>query len=813
MTTGSSAMDALRQDLRYTLRALKKSPGFAVVAVLALALGIGANSAVFSVVNGVLLTPPPYAEPERLVHVSGNIAQMNLTDISLSVPEYQDLRERPRAFESVAAYHPSNVALTGGETPQQLSAAAATASFFSTLGVTPSLGRGFTQDEEVPGRHRVVVLTDTAWRVHFARDPNVLGRALQLDGEPYTVVGVLPPGVAYPSWAELYLPFAPTEEQREEGRRGARFLTVLARLKAGVTLDAARSDLARVTRDLGVDHAERYQQAGWSFSVTALEERVVGAVRGTLWLLLGAVGFVLLVACSSVANLLLARMAARGREVSIRAALGAGRGRLLAQFLTESLVLSVAGGALGLLLALWGTDALLALVGDALPRASEVRLDARPLVFTAGVSLLTGLLFGMAPAVQGSRADLRTAMHEGVRGSDGGRSSRLRAGLVVGQVALALVLLVGAGLFTKSFLALRSVDVGFTPEGVLTGRLALPATRYPDAAGRQAFMRELLERLESLPGVASAGFSTLLPLGGRSDQSFDIEGRSKAPGEPWPAVEYRAVSPGYLRTLRATLRAGQLPEGMEGPETPWRVVINKTFADTYWPQGDALGQRLKLHGATARWTTVVGIVDDVREWGLDAPSRPAAYYSVAQLPSAHLGLAVRAKSGDAESLRSSIEAELRAVDASLPLYGVAPLTAIVDGSIASRQLAALLMGLFAGTALLLAALGLSGVIAFSVAQRTREMGIRMALGASRTSVLALVLKQGLRLTGLGVAVGLALSLGLARLLDAMLYGVAAYDGWTFAGVAALLSAVALVATWLPARRATRVDPIIALRAE
>ncbi|AKQ70475.1 hypothetical protein A176_007387 [Myxococcus hansupus] len=808
-----TTLDTLRQDLRYTLRALKKSPGFAVVAVLALALGIGANSAVFSVVNGVLLTPPPYAEPDRLAHLGGNMAALDLLNISVSVPEYQDLRSRPHVFESVAAYHPASATLTGGETPQRLGAAVATASFFSTLGVKPALGRGFTEEEEVPGRHHVVVLTDTAWRVHFARDPNVLGRDLQLSGESHTVVGVLPPGVAYPSWAEVYLPFAPTDEQREERRRGARFLSVLARLKPGVTLDGVRQDLARVTRDLEADHPERYRKVGWSFSVLSLEEEVVGGVRGTLWLLLGAVGFVLLVACSSVANLLLARAAARGREVSIRAALGAGRGRLAAQFLTESLVLSVAGGVLGLLLALWGTDALLALVGDALPRASEVRLDARPLLFTAGVSLLTGLLFGLGPAVQGSRADLRAAMHEGARGSDGRGSGRLRGGLVVGQVALALVLLVGAGLLSKSFLALRSVDAGFTPEGVLTGNLALPESAYPDAARKQAFQRELLARLESLPGVESAGFTTLLPLGGRSDQSFEIEGRPKEPDAQWPAVEFRAVSAGYLRALKATLRQGQLPEGVEGPESPWQVVINKTFANTYWPQGDALGQRLKPHGATAQWTTVVGIIDDVREWGLDTPSRPTAYYSVAQYPSAYLGLAVRAKRGDPEALRPSIEAELRAVDASLPLFGVAPLTSIVDGSIASRQLAALLMGLFAGTALLLAALGIAGVIGYSVTQRTREMGIRMALGATRTSVLTLVLKQGLRLTGLGVAVGLALSLGLARLLDAMLYGVAAYDVWTFAGVAALLSTVALVATWLPARRATRVDPIIALRAE
>ncbi len=809
-------MDALRRDVRHTLRSLRQSPGFALVAVLALALGIGANSAVFSVVNGVLLTPPPFSEPERVVHLQGNIAQAGLEDISLSVPEYVDLATRSRAFESVAAYRGGNLTLTGREIPQQLAAVVATPSFFTTLGVSPVLGRAFTEAEAVQGRERVVVLTDTAWRVHFARDAQVLGQTMQLDGEPYTVVGVLPAGVAYPAWAEMYVPFVPTEAQRQEDQRGARFLSVVGRLKPGVTQDAARTDLARVALEMEEAVPSRYRKVGWSFSVTSLDEKVVGNVRGTLWLLLGAVGFVLLAACSSVANLLLARMAARGREVSIRAALGASRGRLVAQFLTESLVLSLAGGVLGMLLALWGTDALVALVGEALPRASQVRLDARPLVFTLSVSLLTGVLFGLGPALHGSREDLSVAMREGSRSTEGHGSGRMRAGLVVGQVAVALVLLVGAGLFTKSFLALRAVDAGFTPEGVLTGKLVLPSARYPDAASKVAFQRELLGRLQSLPGVESVGVTNLLPLGGRSDSSFDIEGRPQAPGEVWPAVEFRAVSPGYLRTLRVTPRQGHLLEGdgTEGPDAPWQVVINKTFADLYWPQGDALGQRLKLHWDTAQWTTVVGIVDDVREWGLDTPARPAAYYPAAKVPTPFLALAVRAKSGGSpEALRTAIEAELRAVDGNLALYAVAPLTRLVDESISSRQVSALLMGLFAGTALLLAALGISGVIGYSVAQRTREMGIRMALGASRTRVLTLVLGQGLRLTALGVVLGLGLSLGLARLLDAMLYGVAAYDGWTFAGVALLLGTVAVLAAWLPARRATRVDPAIALRAE
>jgi predicted permease len=458
-------------------------------------------------------------------------------------------------------------------------------------------------------------------------------------------------------------------------------------------------------------------------------------------------------------------------------------------------------------------DVLLAVVGEGLPRATEVRLDVPSVLFTVGVSLLTGLGVGLVPALQASRADLNSALREGTRGTDGKKAGRLRTGLVVAQVALALVLLVGAGLFVKSLHALSDVEPGFTPEGVLTGRLALPRATYADTSRRASFMGELLARLHALPGVESAGVANMLPLGGRTDNSFDIEGRTKAPDEAWPAVETRFASADYLRALQVRLREGRMLSETDGLDAPGAVVINKTFADLYWPQGNALGQRLKLHRRESRWATVVGIVDDLREWGLDKPSRPAAYYSAAQFPLYNLNLVVRAKQGSPESLRTAIETEVRALDGNLPLFNVAPMVRLVDDSIGSRRLSAMLMGLFAGTALLLAALGISGVIGYSVAQRTREMGIRMALGAASNDVLALVLGQGLKLAGLGVAVGLVLSLGLAQLLGALLYGVTAYDPWTFVGVAALLSGVALLATWLPARRATRVDPAIALRSE
>ncbi|AGC49011.1 ABC transporter permease [Myxococcus stipitatus DSM 14675] len=802
-------METFLRDLRYTLRSLRASPGFTLVAVLALALGIGANSAVFSVVNGVLLTSPPFEEPDRLLHLSNDIQKANLEGISVSYPEYQDFTTLPRVFDSVAAFSWRDMTLTGGAAAQRFGVVHGTSSIFSTLGMTPVLGRGFTAEEATAGAQKVVVLTHKAWRTVFLEDPQVLGKSLQLDGEPYTVVGVLPRGVAYPESTELYVPLVLKPE--DATKRTSRSLTALARMKPGVTLEQARADVTRVAGEMAAQEP-RYNGIGWSIRITPLEDTVVGDVRGTLWLLLGAVGFVLLVACSSVANLMLARAAAREREVSIRAALGASRGRLVAQFLTESLVLSVVGGGLGLLFALWGTDALLAFVGDGLPRVSQVRLDPTSVVFTVGVSLLTGLVFGLVPALQASRADLNATMREGSRGTEGGRSGRLRSGLVVAQVALALVLLVGAGLVMKSLLALHEVDEGFTPEGVLAGRFALPSARYAEPARKLAFERELLERLKTLPGVESAGLTNLLPLGGITTRGLEFESRPETPGEVMPAVDFRVASPDYLRTLKAKLLQGRLHETIGELDAPAEVVINKTFADVYWPQGNALGQRISLE-PERRWSTVVGIVDDLREWGLSSPARPAAYWSLAAAPGSFRGLVVRVKSGTPESVRSAVEAELRAVDADLPLYGVTSLSKVVDESIGSRSLLAWLMGLFAGTALLLAALGIAGVVGYSVTRRTREMGIRMALGAARSDVLLLVLRQGLKLVGLGVAVGLVMSLGLTRFLGSLLYGVTAYDPWTFVGVAALLSMVALLATWLPARRASRVDPIISLKAE
>jgi putative ABC transport system permease protein len=527
------------------------------------------------------------------------------------------------------------------------------------------------------------------------------------------------------------------------------------------------------------------------------------------------VGFVLLIACTNVANLLLARAAARNREISIRAALGADRGRLVTQFLTESLVLSLSGGVLGLLLAMWGMDALLAIIGDGLPRATEVQLDGRVVLFTGAVSVLTGLLFGLVPALQASRADLHGAMREGARGTGGRSAGRIRSVLVVSQVALALVLLIGAGLFMRSFLALQGVDAGFEAQGVLSARLSLPLERYGEPSKRASVMREFLSRVQAVPGVESAGLATLLPLTGRSDWSFDIDGRTMAPTDPpRPAVEYRAVSADYHKVLRVPLLRGRMLSDSDGFDAPHAVVINETMARVIFPGEEALGQRLKLHrrGQTEPWATVVGIVKDVREWGLDVPARPTAYYSVTQQTPMGAYLVVRTRQSPA-SLLASLQAELRAVDRDLPLFDVSPLEAVVDSSVSQRRFSMVLLMLFAAVAVVLASLGIYGVIAYTVTQRTRELGIRMALGARQADVLGLMVGQGMRLTLLGVGIGLVLALGLGRLLSALLYGVQAHDPLTFAGVAVLLAGVALLASWLPARRAAKVDPALTLRAE
>ncbi|MBF5045668.1 ABC transporter permease [Aggregicoccus sp. 17bor-14] len=809
-------MDTLLQDLRYAVRLMRQSPGFTLAAVLALALGIGANSAVFSVVNGVLLRPLPYPRAQELTTVHTTFAAQGLEGLALSVPEYEDVRTQTRGFASWGALAQADETLAGADGPERLQVGLVTASWLPTLGVGTVLGRGFTPEEETPGRDKVVVLGHALWRTRFGADPGIVGRSVTLEGEPYTVVGVLAEGVAQPAGTQLYQPLALGPDARAESLRGTRYLQVLGRRAQGVSEAAAHAEVARVAGELARAHPEAYPASkAWRLDVSSLGEETVGGVRGTLWLLLGAVGFVLLIACTNVASLLLARAAARGRELSVRAALGAARSRLARQLLTESLLLSLLGGALGLLLALWGTEALVAWVGDGLPRASEVRPDAAVLLFTLAVSVGTGLLFGLAPALSGSRADLHAAMREGSRGTGGTRAVRLRSLFVVSQVALALVLLVGAGLLVRSFVRLQAVDPGFRPEGVLSARVSLPDGAYPDAAARARFHTAWLEQVRALPGVEAAGLTTLLPLRGRADRGLDVEGVEPPAGAVRPAVEYRAVSPGYLETLGVALRRGRALADTDGAQGAPVLLLNEAAVKVLFPGGeDPLGRRIRLRSRKAPqpWTTVVGVVGDVREWGLDVPARPTAYFSALQAGPSAVSLVVRTRAAPT-ALLGSLRTELARLDSGLPLFEVAPLSEVVEASVGQRSLTLALMLGFALVALGLAGLGLYGVIAFGVAQRSREVGIRLALGARPAQVLRLVVGQGLRLALAGVALGLVLALALGRLLGGLLYGVQPADPLTLLAVPLLLTGVALLASWVPARRATRVDPASTLRAE
>ncbi|WP_224361022.1 ABC transporter permease [Hyalangium versicolor] len=809
-------MDTFLQDLRYALRGLLRDRSFTLVAVLTLALGIGANSAVFSVVNGVLLRPLPFPEPDQLVRIYDNFHANGLKQIPVSVLEYRDFRERAKTLASTAIFTDTDVTLTGQDMPERLRAVSATASFFPTLGVTPFLGRSFTEEEETPGRERVVVLSHRLWRGRFGANPHILGTTLTLNGQPFTVVGVLPERFEYPQDRDLYIPYVPPENLLLPDFRSWRFLDVVGRLKPGVTPDAAQRDMDRVAAEIQQSFPDKYRQgSGWAISVITLQEEVVGEVRKTLWVLLGAVSFVLLIACINVANLLLVRATARSRELSIRAALGAVRRRLVRQFFTESLLLAVSGGVLGLLLAMWGLDALLALTRDNLPRVADVHLDGGVMLFTLGTSVLTGLLFGLIPALQASRVDLQGAMRRGPQGKGGRGSGAMRALLVVSQVALALVLLAGAGLFLRSFMALRAVDAGFESQGILTARLSLASDRYREPVQRAAMMSTFLERVRAVPGVEMAGLTSVLPLRGRVSWGYELEGEEpSAPGVKHPSMEYRAVSADYHKALRIPLLRGRLLADSDAFGAPLAVVINETMARLAFPGKDPLGQRMRLRSNDhdAPWATVVGIVKDVREWGLDVPARATSYFSVTQQAPTSTYLVVRTQQRP-ESLLASLQAELRTVDRDLPLYSVTPMDAVVDDSVAQRRFSMVLLMLFAGVAVVLASLGIYGVISYTVTQRTRELGIRMALGARQVDVLGLVVGQGMRLTLVGVAVGLLLSLGLGRLLSALLYGVQAHDPLTFAGVGALLAGVALLASWLPARRAAKVDPALTLRAE
>jgi putative ABC transport system permease protein len=802
-------MRSLLQDLRYGLRRLSRSPGFTLVAVGALALGIGANTAIFSVVNAVLLRPLPYPEPEQLVQVYESRPRQNMTRVDVSPNEFLAWADEGGSFRQLAAVDFASFNLTGRGEPERVSGALVTASYFPLFGVRPAHGRAFLPEEDQPGRDNVVVLGHELWQQSFGADPAVVGRAVNLDGTACTVVGVMPQGFRLPQNAKLARPVAFTAQDRT--RAGSHFLTVYGRLKPGVTGELAAAELAAVAGRLEQTFAQT--NVGHQVMLAPLHEELVGDVRPALLLLLGAVGLVLLIACANLANLLLARAAARRKEVAVRAALGASRWRIVRQLLAESVLLSGAGGAAGLLLAVWGVDLLVGLDPAGVQRVGAVSLDAGVFAFTAALSLLTGLLFGLAPALQASKTDFVETLKEGGRSSGGGPArSRLRSALVVAEVALTVVLLVSAGLLTKSFRRLLDVDPGLDPRGVLTLDLSLPDTKYAESHQVAAFYRQLLESVAALPGVEAAGAVSVLPLAGSDNSNFvQIEGRPPLPAGQALRAGRRNVSADYFKALRIPLKGGRGFADADSAEAPRVAVINEAMARAFFAGEDPLGKRLRT-GDNNPWVTVVGVVGDVRHRGLDVDVRPEMFFHAAQTPSREMTLVVRA-AGDPLALVGAARERVLAVDRDQPVGNVKTMETWLAESLASRRFAVLLLGLFALVAAALAAVGLYGVVSYTVAQRTHELGLRLALGARPRDVLRLVIRQGMSMTLVGAVVGLVAALAFARLMSGLLFGVAAHDPATFVGVPVLLLAVALLACYVPARRATKVDPMVALRHE
>ena len=812
-------MNAFWQDVRYGFRMLWKSPGFTLVTVLALALGIGANTAIFSVVNTVLLKPLPFPNAERIVYM-GEWSQQ-IPEMSVSYPNFMDWRDQNQVFEQIAAFRSANYVLTGAGEPERLDGRQVSAPFFTVLGVSPALGRNFTPEEDKPGANPVALISHGFWQRRLGSDPSIVNRPLLLNGESYTVIGVLPQTFEWQSPVDVFVTVG-LHSDRLMNRDSHPGMYVLGLLKPGVTPEQARTDMKAIAARL----AQQYPKSneGTSVALETLQDQAVQDIRPALLILLAAVGFVLLIACANVANLLLARAASRSKEIAIRTALGAGRLRIIRQLLTESVMLSVLGGALGLLFAMWGIDALVSVVPDDIPRllVANIGLDARVLAFTFGISVLTGLLFGLAPAMQASKSNLNESLKEGGRsGSAGGSHQRVRNMLVVSEVALSLLLLVGAGLLIKSFMRLQQTDLGFDPENVLTLRVPLPEARYKENAKVASFWDELQTRVRALPGVESVGLTRGLPMNGGIESGITVEGQEVANNKDITIAVNLFTSAEYFRTMNIPLMSGRYFTEQDTKDSQPVVLVDEMLAARFFPNTDPVGKRLKMGGADnqAPWMQIVGVVKHVKHYSPDEEGRVEVYTPYKQVPqeffaaaTRSMWLAVRTKA-DPTSLTNAIRNEVQAIDKDQPISNVDTMENIVAATVAPQKFATWLLGLFAGTAMLLAAIGIYGVMAYSVTQRTHEIGIRMALGAKNTDVLRMVVGQGMKLALVGVAFGLVGAFAATRLMSSLLFGVSATDPLTYGGVAVLLAAVALFACLIPARKATRVDPMIALRYE
>ncbi|HEX8190085.1 MAG TPA: ABC transporter permease [Pyrinomonadaceae bacterium] len=809
---GGRMLETLWQDLRYGVRALRKQPGFSLVVVLTLAIGIGANSTIFSFANGVLLRPLPYADPERLVLLDETAPKRNVNSMGVSFPNFLDWRAQNRVFEDIAAYTEGTYTLVGGGEPEQIRGAGVSSGLFEILGVAPALGRAISPEEDRPGSETVVVLGHGLWQRRFGSEPGIVGRTISVNNRPHTVVGVMPPGFKFPEVADLWVPLALDTQRWTRNDHG---LGAIARLKPGVSLGHAAAEMEAIA--LRVEEQNPVTNEGLSVGVTDLRAGLVGGYRQSILILLGVVGFVLLIACVNVANLLLARASSRRREVSIRVALGAGRWRIFRQLITESLVLSAAGGALGLILALWGLQLLLTAVPVELPFWMKFDLDGRVLAFTAAVSLLTGVVFGAAPALQASKVDLNATLKEGGRsdGHAGAGMRRLRSLLVVGEVALSLVLLVGAGLMMRSFLRLQQVDVGVNPDHVLTMTVPLPSAKYRELERRSAIFQQLVGRVRALPGVREVGAVSNLPLSGSLwGRSLTVEGRPVLSVGEAPMINHCVVAPGYFRAMGIPLLTGRDFAEADAQDATKVTVVDERLARTFWPGESPLGKRVRFGPPESNepWHTVVGVVGEVRHERPDAATRMSVYIPHQQAPVRQMTLAVRT-GGDPAGLAAAVRSQVRELDPDQPVTDVRTMEEVLTSAIWQPRLHAILFGVFAAVALALASVGIYGVMSYAVTQRTHEIGIRIALGAGPRDIVRLVVGHGLALTLVGVALGAASAFALTRVMTSLLFEVSAADPATFAANVALLTAVSLVACYIPARRATRVDPLVALRYE
>jgi putative ABC transport system permease protein len=807
-------MDSLVKDLRFAFRGFLKRPGFAAIAIMTLALGIGGSTAIFTIVNAALLRGLPYKSPDRLYHMWERTPQGEFSKREFSYPDYQDYQQN-NVFEGLAAYTGGRVLVSGLGEAESLPGPRVSANFFNVLGVDPLLGRTFQSGEDQPGGPKVTVLTYGLWQRRFGADKSVIGRGLTINGESYTIVGVLPASFQFAlRTAELFIPYQPTQNQLT--RRGLHGTNLIGRLKPGVTESQAQSDLSVIGSRIEQQHNDSH--AGTTVRIVPLQEEVVGNVRPILLVLLAAVGFVLLIACANVASLLLTRSLARQKEVAIRSALGANRWRVIRQLLTESLLLSLAGGAAGLLIAYWAVPALVAALPqnqlNAMPFLNSLSLNAGILAFSFALSLITGLVFGLAPALQSSRLDLNEVLKEGGRQTSGGASHRLRSAMVVTEIALAVVLLVGAGLMMKSLLRLLQTNVGFKTENLLTVGVILPPSKYTQANQFISFNDQIQERVRALPGVSAAGTVDILPLNAGNTTRFYIDGDPvPQPGKEVEANS-RVVSDTYFQTLGVPLIAGRTFDQRDTPDKPESVIIGKTIADRMFAGRNPVGMRLRYAGVQAPPMEIVGVVGDVKITGLDQAIRPVLYYAFRQNFSPFANIVTRTN-GDPAALTAAVRNEIRNLEPDAAILNVNTIDEMIAQTPASfmRRFPALLISIFAGVALLLASIGIYGVVSYSVSQQTHYIGVRMALGASPSAILAMVLKQGLVLAIAGVVIGVVAALGLMRLLKTLLFEVSTNDVGTFAMVAGALFVVALLACYLPARRATKVDPLIALRYE